>query len=81
MARRLYPEDIRISLRPLSPVQTVERLAMDGQLSDEDSKRLRTLGSIRNSVVHGDLNVRVLPDDLQFMVQKIEAINAQLAHD
>lgn len=81
MGRRLYPEDIRISLRPLSPVQTVERLAMDGQLSDEDSKRLRTLGSIRNSVVHGDLNVRVLPDDLQFMVQKIEAINAQLAHD
>jgi len=81
LARRLDPEDINASRRPLSPIQTVERLAMDGQLSEEDSKRLRALGSVRNSVVHGDLNVRVLPDDLHFMVEKIELINAQLAHE
>jgi len=81
LARRLDPEDFNESRRPLSPIQTVERLAMDGQLSEDDSRRLRTLGSVRNSVVHGDLNVRVLPDDLHFMVEKIELINAQLAHE
>jgi uncharacterized protein YutE (UPF0331/DUF86 family) len=79
LARRLHTEDIRFSLRPLSPMQVVERLAMDGQLDAEEAKRLRALSSIRNSVVHGDLNVSVSGDDVRFLLGQVETINARLS--
>jgi len=80
LARRLYAEDTTVSLRPLSPIQIVERLAMDGQLDDQDARRFRALSSVRNAVVHGDLNVSVLAEDLSYLIEKTELINAQLAH-
>lgn len=78
LARRLYPADIRFSLKPLSPMEVVERLAMDGQVSDADAKRLRALTSIRNSLVHGDLDARVRPDDVEYLLNKIEEINSRV---
>ncbi len=78
LARRIYPHDIRVSLRPLSPIAVVERLAMDGQISGPEAKRLRAMGAIRNSVAHGDLNVSVSPDDLRFLLERVESINARV---
>jgi REase_AHJR-like len=78
LARRIYKSDIRVSLKPLSPVSVIERLAMEGLLSDTDAKRLRALSSIRNSVVHGDLNVSVSEDDLSYLLKSIEKINGHV---
>lgn len=80
LARRIYPEDIRFSMRPLSPMEVVERLAMDGQIGDGDAKRLRALSSIRNSLVHGDLNVSVAADDVHFLLETIKNINSRVTH-
>ena len=78
LARRLYPEDIRISLRPLSPLQVVERLAMDGEIDAEQAKRLRKLSSLRNSAAHGELDVRISADDLQFLLDMIQNISSHV---
>jgi hypothetical protein len=78
LARRLYPEDIRISLRPLSSMQVIERLAMDGQISDDEAKRLRVLSAVRNALVHGDLNVSVASEDVRYVLTTAEAINKRL---
>lgn len=79
LARRLYKSDIRISLKPLSPASVVERLAMEGLLTDAEAKRLRHLISVRNSMAHGDLNVRVSDDDLSYLINSIQSINDHVA--
>ncbi|WP_428487348.1 hypothetical protein [Rhodopila sp.] len=78
LAQRLYPEDIRMSLKPLTSMQVIERLAMDGQISHQEAKRLRGLSSIRNSLVHGDLNVSTSKNDVNYVFKIVEAINSRL---
>jgi uncharacterized protein YutE (UPF0331/DUF86 family) len=78
LARRLYPEDIRFSLTPLSPMQVVERLAMDGEIDADQAKRLRKLSSLRNSAAHGDLDVRISSDDVRYLLDVIENISSHL---
>ncbi len=75
LARRLYAEDTRILSRTLSPAQIVERLAMDGHLDSEEARHLRDLISVRNRSVHGDLKVTIPDADIDFMLDKVEAIN------
>lgn len=79
LARRIYPEDIRFSLRPLSPMQIVERLAMDGEIDAEQAKRLRVLSSLRNSAAHGDLDARISGDDVRYLLDVIESVSTHPA--
>jgi uncharacterized protein YutE (UPF0331/DUF86 family) len=79
LARRIYPSDIRVSLKPLTPASVIERLAMDGLVSDADAKKLRAMISVRNSVAHGDLNVSVSQDDLSYLLKSVETINSHIA--
>jgi hypothetical protein len=43
--------------------------------------RLRKLSSIRNALVHGDLNISISKGDLAYLLKEIETINAFLKHD
>ena len=79
LARRLYPEDIRFSLRPLSAMQVVERLAMDGEIDADQARRLRQLSSLRNSAAQGDLDVMISGDDVRYLLGVIEGINSHSA--
>ncbi len=76
LARRIYPDDIRVTLKPLSAMEIVERLAMDGQITDHKARRLRALSSVRNAIAHGDFNVSVSEDDVRFIIDIVESVNS-----
>lgn len=77
LARRLYPEDKRSSSRPLSAIQVVERLAMDGEIDAEQAKRLRELSSLRNFAAHGDLGVSISADDVRYLLDMIDDLSSR----
>jgi len=74
LARRLHLEGKTSLFGPLSPIQVVQRLAMDGYVGSEDAKRLQRLISLRNLAVHGDLNVDVSSEDIAFILKRAEEI-------
>lgn len=79
LARGLYPEDTRFSSRPLSTMQVVERLAMDGEIDAEQASRLRMLSPLRNAAAHGDLDVKISGTDVQYLLDVVETISSHLA--
>ena len=78
LSRRIYPSDIRFSLRPLSPIQIVERLAMEGDLDKIEAQKMRELISVRNSLAHGNLGIQVGKKDIDFMIILAEKINDRI---
>lgn len=78
LARRLYSEDKTSLFGPLSPIQVIQRLAMDGYVGSEDAKRLQHLISLRNLAVHGELNVNVPSEDIAFILKRAEEISETL---
>lgn len=78
LARRLYAGDNKSNLRALSPIQIVEHLAMDGYLDVDEAKHLRNLISLRNRSVHGDLEVSIPNEDIDFMLNEAERISTFL---
>ena len=81
LTRRIYSDNILVSLKPLSPAQIVERLAMDGELDREEARRLKSLISLRNSVAHGDLEAKVSRENVSHILSLIDTINSRVASD
>jgi len=79
LARRLYSEDKTSLSGPLSPIQVIQRLTMDGYVGSEDAKRLQRLISLRNLAVHGDLNVDVSSEDIACILNRAEEISEALS--
>jgi REase_AHJR-like len=61
-----------------SPIQTIQRLAMDGYLDGAAAQRLRDMAGLRNSAVHGDLSVKVARADVEFLLTQIREIASSL---
>lgn len=78
LARRIYPDDIRFVQKPLSSSEIVERLAMEGELDIDEAKRLRSLRSLRNLIAHGDFEIKVSEDDVNFMLSVADRINSDI---
>lgn len=60
--------------RPRAPGSVVQALAMDGLISAETEKSLRSLIELRNRVVHGDLTAAPTSEDVQTVIGAIRAV-------
>lgn len=60
--------------RPRGPGSIVQALAMDGLISDELEKSLRSLIDVRNRVVHGDLTIEPKSVDVLTVLSAIRAV-------
>lgn len=63
----------------LSPLQAVQALAEEGYLEHEDAERLRDMAKTRNAVAHGDLSLRVTPDDASALLRQLAALKTAIA--
>lgn len=60
--------------RPRTPGAVVQTLAIDGLISDESERSLRSLVELRNRVVHGDLTVEPTSADVHVVLSAIKAV-------
>lgn len=60
--------------RPRTPGTVVQTLAMNGLISAEADKSLRSLVDLRNRVVHGDLTAEPSRADVQTVLDAVRAI-------
>jgi REase_AHJR-like len=70
-ARALLPDRAD---RPLTPASTIELLASLGYIEASQAERLRIVGRARNLIVHGDLNQQIAAEDLDAILDIIEAL-------
>ncbi len=62
--------------RPRKPATVVQSLVMDGLVEAESETRLLALVATRNRAVHGDLSIEIVPADVRFLLNTIEAVLA-----
>ncbi|GHD19074.1 HepT-like ribonuclease domain-containing protein [Tianweitania populi] len=62
---------------PRTPGTVVQTLAMNGFISDDVEKSLRSLIALRNRVVHGDLTAAPSPDDVRLVLDVVGTISQQ----
>ena len=60
--------------RPRTPEGVVQALAMDGLISIEAEKSLRSLIDLRNRVVHGDLTAKPIEADVRIVLDAVRAV-------
>ncbi len=58
--------------RPQTPGRLVQMLAGEGYLTPTEADRLRSLAEKRNKLIHGELQVRVSPEELQDFAAVLE---------
>lgn len=63
--------------RPQTPGRLIEMLASDGRVAPSEADVLRRLASVRNRLVHGDLEVGISATDLQTFIEVLENLTAQ----
>lgn len=78
IARLVTPYDERRESRPLSPIQTVQRMAEMGYLEEFDAQRLRKLANLRNVVVHGGFATTVPAKEVAQLIKDLEKITDDL---
>ncbi|MEA2727847.1 MAG: hypothetical protein QOF70_2322 [Acetobacteraceae bacterium] len=64
--------------RGLSPVQAVQALAEEGYIENEDAQRLREMAKLRSAVAHGDFSVSVSAEDVDFLVNQLNALKSYI---
>jgi uncharacterized protein YutE (UPF0331/DUF86 family) len=64
--------------KPQTPGRLIEVLANGGQLTPNESDRLRKLASIRNTLVHGGLNAKVGVSDVDDFIEILESLAGML---
>ncbi len=64
--------------RPLSPMQTIQDLAMHGLIEEAAADRLRGMLAVRNAVAHGDFSVAVDPAAVRFLIGLIGPLLPEL---
>ncbi len=64
--------------RPRAPGTVVETLATLGYVTPETERRLRPLIAVRNRIVHGDLEIEPIGDDVSVI---LDAVKQALAED
>lgn len=72
LARYLNPEDFG---KPQSPGRLVEKLAFEGYVTPSEADVLRSLATIRNSFIHGDLNQSVSYTELETFIRILRIIS------
>jgi uncharacterized protein YutE (UPF0331/DUF86 family) len=64
----------KIFAKPQTPGRVITVLAERGYLLEHDASRLRHLARKRNAMVHGELDTKVTPDDVVFVVRSAERL-------
>lgn len=64
--------------RPLTPMQTIQELAMQGVIEEAAADRLRDMLAARNAVAHGDFSVAVEPAAVRFLIDLIAGLHPAL---
>lgn len=59
-----------------SPVQSVQRLAEEGYVENDEANQLRKMARLRNAVVHGDLSAAVPAEQAESLLERLRAIAA-----
>ena len=62
--------------RPLSVAQLVQALEMDGLLDEESARTSRELNVQRNRLAHGDINLRIGPEEMKQLVGQIRKLSS-----
>lgn len=60
--------------RTFSAIQAVQALAEQGYIENEAAERLREMAKLRNAVVHGDFSVNVPAEQVEDLLQELQAI-------
>ncbi|MDP3896472.1 MAG: hypothetical protein Q8Q62_07335 [Mesorhizobium sp.] len=60
--------------QPRTPGTVVQTLAMDGLISEQSDRSLRSLVELRNRVVHGDLTAEPTRADVQTVLEAVRAV-------
>jgi uncharacterized protein YutE (UPF0331/DUF86 family) len=76
VGRALLPEEFR---RPQTPARLVEVLGSEGYITPEEADILRAASTIRNAIVHGQLNSAVDPKVLEGFVAILKTLVKLLA--
>jgi uncharacterized protein YutE (UPF0331/DUF86 family) len=66
------------SVTSLPPIQVIQTLAEEGYLENEAADRLRQMVKLRNAVVHGDLSVDVPAEQLEDLLEQLQAIGSEV---
>jgi uncharacterized protein YutE (UPF0331/DUF86 family) len=67
------------SRRPQMPGTVIQSLAMNGTISVELEKQLRTLVSLRNRIVHGDLSIKANATEAKLLLDLVKEVLAAKA--
>lgn len=70
-ARSLFPNQTN---RPQSPGRVIELLAGSGEVTPAEASLLQRLMQWRNKLVHGDLDIVVVPSDVNEMVKIVRQL-------
>ena len=65
--------------RPMSVAQLIQALEMDGLLDDEAARTSRELNTLRNRLAHGDIDLRISPDEMERLVGQIRKLSPTTA--
>ncbi len=71
--------DVLGSRKAYSPLQTVQALAEEGYLESDDARRLREMARLRSAVVHGDFAVDVSAEQVEFLLDQLQALKLGFA--
>ena len=75
-ARNIFPTQ---TSRPQSPGRIIELLAGSGEVTLSEAQRLRHLMSLRNRVVHGELDAVARPSEIKSTIQLVrQLVNSRL---
>jgi uncharacterized protein YutE (UPF0331/DUF86 family) len=66
--------------KPRTPGTVLQALAMNGRIEPDVERRMRSLISLRNRIVHGDLDSEPTAADVELLASAIEeALKADVA--
>jgi REase_AHJR-like len=64
--------------RPQTPGRLIEVLANEGYATPDESDRLRPLAQLRNSFIHGSLDVRMDKNEIDFFLQFLAKLEKEM---
>ncbi len=70
-SRRIFPEKLGGSQ---TPGRIVSILSEEGIITPSQATELRTFAQMRNTLVHGELNVAIRQDDVSLMLERVKQV-------
>ena len=77
ICRAVYPKNFA---RPQTPGRLIEVLASEGRITPKEADRLRTLAQIRNSFIHGGLDVGMDKKEVEFFLRFLSKLEKEVTN-